>query len=107
MVIFLKKIKKIPLEPLQNPNGNILSCHEYLGNHASLPFRSSSLEQRQECQFHRIERTPSVGKQSCDCNRQENPPEYYHSVRGDSDGLAKCGSWMCPEEESTFADTNE
>jgi len=28
-------------------------------------------------------------------------------VRGDSDGLAECGSWMCPEEESTFADTNE
>ena len=22
-----------------------------------------------------------------DGNRQENPPEYYHSVRGDSDGL--------------------
>ena len=40
-------------------------------------------------------------------NRQENPPKYYHSVRGDSDGLAECGSWMCPEEESTFADTNE
>ena len=40
-------------------------------------------------------------------NRQENPPKYYHSVRGDFDGLTECGSWMCPEEESTFADTNE
>ena len=42
-----------------------------------------------------------------DGNRQENPSEYYHSVCGDSDGLAKCGSWMCLEEESTFADTND
>ena len=39
--------------------------------------------------------------------RQENPPEYYHSVREDFDGLAEDGSWMCPEEESTFAYTNE
>ena len=40
-------------------------------------------------------------------NIQENPPKYYHSVRGDFDGLTEWGSWMCPEEESTFADTNE
>jgi hypothetical protein len=46
-------------------------------------------------------------KRADDGNRQENPPKYYHSVRGDFDGLAECGSWMCPEEESTFADTNE
>ena len=25
-------------------------------------------------------------------NRQENPSEYYHSVCGDSDGLAEWGS---------------
>ena len=42
-----------------------------------------------------------------DGNRQENLPKYYHSVRGDFDGLAEWCSWMCPEEESTFADTNE
>ena len=24
-----------------------------------------------------------------DGNRQENPPKYYHSVRGDFDGLAE------------------
>ena len=40
-------------------------------------------------------------------NIQENPPKYYHCVRGDFDGLAEYGSWMCPEEESIFADTNE
>jgi hypothetical protein len=28
-------------------------------------------------------------------------------LRGDFDGLAEYGSWMCPEEESIFADTNE
>ena len=27
-----------------------------------------------------------------DGNRQENPPEYYHRVSGDSDGLAEGGS---------------
>lgn len=27
-----------------------------------------------------------------DGNRQENPPKYYHSVRGDFDGLEVCGS---------------
>ena len=31
----------------------------------------------------------------------------YHNVCGDFDGLAEWGSLMCPEEESTFADTNE
>ena len=42
-----------------------------------------------------------------DGNRQENPLEYYHNVCGDSDWLTEYGSWMCPEEESTFANTNE
>ena len=51
--------------------------------------------------------TSSSEAEADDGNRQENPPKYYHSVRGDFDGIAKCGSWMCPEKESTFADTND